>query len=1709
MDVEEQVIDKLNGGISLRDELIELEYNNFDKFTSKFKQLGQSNDELKSQYNQLIANYNEYNKTNSLAVDYEELSILKSYNEWLLDLIVFSHMLDDLVVNFSPDKYQAVRDTELELLGKYKNDYISKLKENSFNRIVNALSGKLSDDLQQFGYPNNEIKPLDLSVYPNFSHNWHALDDFDKVTSKIDNCSYKALVIQSLINPIKLRFTYHFDSDSYTNKLTKPEFYLNFITSSIIKHKRFVSSEIQHLSPTTDTLSTFVDQIAYLAKDKFTRSIPALLDNANLLTHTVHHCLKFDHFIHSNSLSTSTNITNDFLNNNEWFNSWLDSETKLANQTFQTIISSKDAWSFIHQRSSQGDDSDDDLSLENKPSVNCTVSAQRILDLIETITDRYKPLPALHQQASFMIKVQLPLIEKYGSKLTMSLDAFESYSSTFIAAMSSVPGSFGEKHKSDQDDTLGSSTLTKLIKIITNSQHFSSKISEWGEEPFFLELWEHFTRVSSQGSFEKTIFSELSTMFITLAQRAQGILVSHTTSSVMLSFNEYLKSRLWNLEVQADKNEYNQELTRSYSILKHHLDNIHEKLFSGSKLITKVLIKQISYSVKGSIEESILGLRQQFSQSSSQQLLNDVLKFTQLNTYHAEITFKAFIPVIDQLILLSLPTKATEDDFKDRTLSKAMQFAWEDASEPYKKWCRQTQLSDLSLVGCMGDFNEREFTVDQLKAQRLLRMRNDHHRIRERMTIDELKDIFPLTKPLPTPSNNKSIAKVIDLQFEEELSRNPTNLRTWFSYIDVIQSKLDILTPIDDDDNLDIVLKEILGPLATEDRRSIYQTLTSIYERALAMFPLNYRLWFNYLLMRLSFLTGNITAADISQLKNTRRRLVKGQPIVDLEKGDERIPWKEVSESNYLDGIVGESEWKATAAVFERCLSWMPSMPRLWILYLSLLSNPACPSRLAHTHARRTFDRALRTLPPSLHVRIWPSYLNWAKSIGGNCLTIVWRRYLAVDPYPIETYIQLLLNGEQASSRALEACKLLLKLSRLSRENHYVSPQGKSPYMLLNDWLEVCSEYADVIGVDVDQATALKPLQVGGKQNEMDRTEGTSSDQLVKSTIDSSADADIDPSSSQKLDVDSLVRQDGLSIYKDQAGRLWTGLATYWIRRGEFDKAREVFETAIDSVVTVRDFTQVFDAYAEFNEQLVTSLMDALADIEDEEKDDLEKELDDNMQSFEGLMDRRPFLVNDVMLRRNPNDVNEWQKRVALFDNNDEKIVETYTQAISTIKPKQAVGFGDLYANFAKYYESKGDLDSSRQIFEKASAVHYRRIDELAEIWIQWSEMELRHDNFEEAISVMQRATVIPKNTKVDYYDESIAPQRRLFKSLKLWSFYVDIEESIGTTESTKKVYDKIMDLKIANAQVIINYALFLEENDYFDDSFKVYERGVDAFTYPVAFELWNVYLSKFLKRYVGSFIMVDFANERTQGGSKIELARDLFEQAIEGMPSKFAKPIYLMYGKLEEEYGLAKRAIRVYERATQAVSDKDKFEMYKILIAKVAMNFGMAATRPVYEKSLEELPDKAAIVMGLRFANLERKLGEVDRARSIYAHTSQYCDPRIHKDFWEEWNQFEIDHGSEDTFREFLRIRRSVQASFNTEAHYLAAQSLHTNKDKESEDEEAVNADPMANVERAIPGFVKGQTQAKVGADDENEYENAEEATNNQDEIEIDEEDM
>jgi pre-mRNA-splicing factor SYF1 len=157
---------------------------------------------------------------------------------------------------------------------------------------------------------------------------------------------------------------------------------------------------------------------------------------------------------------------------------------------------------------------------------------------------------------------------------------------------------------------------------------------------------------------------------------------------------------------------------------------------------------------------------------------------------------------------------------------------------------------------------------------------------------------------------------------------------------------------------------------------------------------------------------------------------------------------------------------------------------------------------------------------------------------------------------------------------------------------------------------------------------------------------------------------------------------------------------------------------------------------------------------------------------------------------------------------------------------------------------------------------------------------------------------------------------------------------------------------------------------------------------------------------------------------------------------------------------------------------------MFTVYIAKATANYGLPATRPIYERALEVLPDKQTAEMCLRFAALERKLGEIDRARAIYAHASQFCDPRVNPKFWAEWNSFEIETGSEDTFREMLRIKRSVQAQFNTEASYLAAQTLSTKRGNGASAEPTPPPnDPMAAAEQASgakgPAFVAAKRTA------------------------------
>lgn len=85
----------------------------------------------------------------------------------------------------------------------------------------------------------------------------------------------------------------------------------------------------------------------------------------------------------------------------------------------------------------------------------------------------------------------------------------------------------------------------------------------------------------------------------------------------------------------------------------------------------------------------------------------------------------------------------------------------------------------------------------------------------------------------------------------------------------------------------------------------------------------------------------------------------------------------------------------------------------------------------------------------------------------------------------------------------------------------------------------------------------------------------------------------------------------------------------------------------------------------------------------------------------------------------------------------------------------------------------------------------------------------------------------------------------------------------------------------------------------------------------------------------------------------------------------------------MEELYGSPRHAMAVYDRATKAVPTSSTLDMYRLYIKKVDHYFGITKTRPIYERALTELADNDARALCVEFAAMERKLGEVDRARS------------------------------------------------------------------------------------------------------------------------------
>ena len=500
-----------------------------------------------------------------------------------------------------------------------------------------------------------------------------------------------------------------------------------------------------------------------------------------------------------------------------------------------------------------------------------------------------------------------------------------------------------------------------------------------------------------------------------------------------------------------------------------------------------------------------------------------------------------------------------------------------------------------------------------------------------------------------------------------------------------------------------------------------------------------------------------------------------------------------------------------------------------------------------------------------------------------------------------------------------------------------------------------------------------------------------------------------------------------LETFPDHHTTLVIKLATFHLESADFSMARTTLQDALSSTTTARAFSQIYDFLIKILEVFVTGCIREAQEVEDPDcQHQLERDLSYNMDLLEYLMNSHELLLNDLTLRQNVNNVEAWIARAGLFSSPQKK-ADVYTDAILKVDHAfvtQPGIFAQLWCHFAQLYIESKDYDTARETFDRALRVPFRFLKDIEIIWTHWAEMELECGQIKTSIKLLKNALKVPKNADIvreNYSSKNsqIPAKAVTFSSQKLWSLYIDLLESSCSTKDdvseTKSAYEELISLKLASPLQFLNYAQFLQTQDRWEESFRVYERAIATFPAEVQFEVWSLYLQYSLER-----------------DRPIETLRDLFEQALRLVDEGIDCPtFFILYSDLEHSQGLDKRAIDILARGcVKCKNVPAQLTLWQTCIERSKEYLGPESSRSLYEQCIQTLPNSKAIVFVIDFAKTEESLHENGRARAALKYGAHLLPPGRNTQLWEFWNEFELRHGDKSSYKEMLRMKRELGES-------------------------------------------------------------------------------
>ncbi|KKA20272.1 RINT-1 family protein [Rasamsonia emersonii CBS 393.64] len=465
--------------------------------------------------------------------------------------------------------------------------------------------------------------------------------------------------LEVMVHPLELRFKYHFSGAKPTNRLDKPEYFLSHISDLISTYAGFITTYMQPIfDKRADTagsdlewnflsaLNAFIIALLPMLRQKISTFVPQVVNNPPLLSHFIHELMNFDTDIRDTwnylpdpySSENWKGLTWEVLTKQGWFDRWLQVEKDFALSRYKDIIDTADSGQI---------DYDGVEPNVTKP----TKAAIRVNDLLETITDRYRPLSSFSQKLRFLIDIQITIFDQFHERLHSGLEAYLAMTSTIGRT---VQGSDA------QTSLEGVAGLERLCRIFGSAEYLEKKMQDWSDDVFFLELWSELqNRVRKNTSGGKNVvgpmsvsevaqrtsqavadnfnnggtamadgalFDETASAYRRLRLRSENIIISTLTSEVQSSLRSYSRVSMWSTlsapatAASSYPHPPSSDLTPAIRTLSSSISFLARAL--GSAPLRRIT-RQVLLSTQTYIWDNVL-MRHTFSAAGASQLASDV-----------------------------------------------------------------------------------------------------------------------------------------------------------------------------------------------------------------------------------------------------------------------------------------------------------------------------------------------------------------------------------------------------------------------------------------------------------------------------------------------------------------------------------------------------------------------------------------------------------------------------------------------------------------------------------------------------------------------------------------------------------------------------------------------------------------------------------------------------------------------------------------------------------------------------------------------------------------------------------------------------------------------------------------------------------------------------------------------------------------------------